>query len=63
MDEAMALRTGLAQRLDELRRRLATYHTFDDPGAAETADRIAAVALAIEEVDALIREGTAVASG
>ena len=61
--EALALRARLAQRLDELRRRLATYRTFDEPGAGETADRIAAVALAIEELDALIREDSATASG
>ncbi len=54
--EAIALRARLAQRLDELHRRLATYHSFDDPGAGEAADRIAAVALAIEELDALLRE-------
>ena len=56
MGEAIALRARLAQRLDELQRRLATYHTFDEPGAGEAADRIAAVALAIEEIDALMRE-------
>ena len=61
--EAMALRARLAQRLDELQRRMAAYRTFDDPGAAETADRLAAVALAIEELDALIREHEAAASG
>ncbi len=54
--EAIALRARLAQRLDELHRQLATYATFDDPGAGEAADRIAAVALAIEELDALLRE-------
>jgi len=56
MSEAIALRATLAQRLEELRRRLATYHSFDDAGAGEAADRIAAVALAIEEIDALARE-------
>ena len=56
MGEAIALRARLAQRLEELQRRLATYHSFDDPGAGETADRIAAVALAIEEINALMRE-------
>ena len=61
--DALALRARLAQRLDELQHRLATYRTFDDPGAGETADRIAAVALAIEELDAIIREGEAEASG
>ena len=61
--EALALRARLTQRLDELRQRLATYHTFDDPGAGETADRIAAVALAIEELDAIIHEGAVAASG
>ncbi len=61
--EAVALRARLAQRLDELQRRLATYRTFDEPGAGETADRIAAVALAIEELGALIREDGAAASG
>ncbi len=63
MGEAVALRARLAQRLEELQRRLATYRTFDEPDAGETADRIAAVALAIEELDALIREGGAAASG
>jgi hypothetical protein len=61
--DALMLRARLAQRLDELQRRMATYRTFDDPGAGETADRIAAVALAIEELDALIRADTATASG
>ena len=61
--EALALRARLALRLDDLQRRMATFHTFDDPDAGETADRIAAVALAIEELDALIREATAAASG
>jgi len=61
--EAVALRARLAQRLDELQRRLATYHSFDDPGAGETADRIAAVALAIEELDALVREDAPTRTG
>lgn len=61
--EAMALRARLAQRLDELQHRLTTYRTFDGPGAGETADRIAAVALAIEELDALIREAGTAAGG
>ena len=61
--EAVTLRARLVQRLDELQRRLATYHTFDDPGAGETAERIAAVALAIEELDAIIHEGAVAASG
>ncbi len=61
--DALALRARLAQRLDELQRRMATYRTFDEPGAAETADRIASVALAIEELDALLREDAAAASG
>jgi len=61
--EALALRALLTQRLDELQRRLTMFHTFDDPGAGETADRIAAVALAIEELDALIREAPVAASG
>ncbi len=61
--EALALRARLVERLDELQRRLATYRTFDEPGAGETADRIAAVALAIEELDAIIREDTTAASG
>src|SRR5215211_1841899 len=38
--DAIALRARLAQRLDELQRRLATYRTFDEPEAAEAADRI-----------------------
>jgi hypothetical protein len=57
------LRARLVQRLDELQGQLATYRTFDEPGAGETADRIAAVALAIEELDALIRADGAAASG
>jgi len=62
--DALALRARLVQRLDELQRRLTTYRTFDEPGAGETADRIAAVALAIEELDALIRDDAeATASG
>ncbi len=61
--DALALRARLTQRLDELQRRLATYHSFDEPGAGETADRIAAVALAIEELDALLRGDGAAASG
>ncbi len=61
--DALALRAHLAQRLDELQRRLATYRTFDEPDAGETADRIASVALAIEELDALIREDGVAASG
>ena len=61
--DALMLRARLAQRLDELQRQLATYRSFDEPGAGETADRIAAVALAIEELDALIREDAAAASG
>ena len=56
MSDVIALRARLALRLDELQQRLATYHSFDDPGAGEAADRIAAVALAIEELDALVRE-------
>jgi hypothetical protein len=62
MAEALMLRARLVHRLDELKRRLATYRTFDDPGAGETADRIAAVALAIEEVDTLISEESAAGS-
>ncbi len=61
--DALALRARLAQRLDELQRRLATYRTFDEPDAGEVAERIAAVALAIEELDALIREDQPAASG
>ena len=61
--EALALRVRLVQRLDELQRRLATYRTFDEPGAGETAERIAAVALAIEELDALLRDDGVAASG
>ena len=61
--EALALRARLTQRLDELQRQLARYATFDEPGAGETADRIAAVALAIEELDALIRADAPVGIG
>jgi len=61
--EALALRARLAQRLDELQRRMTAYRTFDELGAGETADRIAAVALAIEELDALLREDRTAASG
>ena len=61
--EIIVLRARFIQRLDELQRRMAGYRTFDDPGAGETADRIAAVALAIEELDALIREDRPAASG
>ena len=61
--DALALRARLAEQLDEVRRRLATYRTFDEPGAGETADRIAAVALAIEELAAIIREDGVAASG
>ena len=56
MRDVIALRARLALRLDDLQRRLPTYHSFDDPGAGEAADRIAAVALAIEELDILLRE-------
>ena len=63
MGDAPALRARLTQRLDELQRRMATYRSFDEPGAGEVAERIAAVALAIEELDALIREDDAAASG
>ncbi len=61
--DALMLRARLTQQLDELQRRMATYRTFDEPGAGETADHLAEVALAIEELDALIREGTEAASG
>ena len=61
--EVIMLRARLAQRLDELQRRLATYRSFDEPGAGEVAERIAAVALAIEELDALLREGALAARG
>lgn len=61
--DALALRARLVQRLDELQGQLATYRTFDDPGAGEVAERIGAAALAIEELDALIREEPAAASG
>ncbi len=60
--EAIALRARLVQRLDELQRQLVTYHTFDDPGAGDAADRLAAVALAIEELDRLTRNETVAAS-
>ncbi|MDP8924545.1 MAG: hypothetical protein M3O34_16950 [Chloroflexota bacterium] len=63
MADVLASRARLVQRLDELHQRLATYRTFDEPEAAETADRIAAVALAIEEMDALSREEAAARSG
>ena len=61
--DAIALRARLVRRLDELRRHLATYRSFGEPGAGETAERIAAVALAIEELDALIREDEVAAGG
>ena len=61
--DALALRARLTQRLDELQRRMATFRTFDEPGAGEVAERIAALALAIEELDALLREDRAAASG
>jgi hypothetical protein len=61
--EAMALRARLVERLDDLQRRLSTYQTFDDPGAEDAAERIAAVALAIEELDAIIRESRADRTG
>ena len=61
--EIVILRARLAQRLDELQRRLATYPSFEEPEAASAADRIAAVALAIEELDALTREDRPATSG
>ncbi len=61
--EVGALRLRLTRRLATLQRRLATYHSFDEPGAGETADRLSAVALAIEELDVLLREDGAAASG
>ena len=62
--DALALRARLAQRLDELQCRLTRmYRSFDGPGAAEVTGRIAAVTLAIEELDALICGDTAAASG
>ena len=61
--DALALRARLTQRLDELQRLMATYRSFDEPEAGEAADRIAAVALAIEELDALLREDGAAAGG
>ncbi len=61
--EVIALRARLVQRLDDLQRQLATYHTFDDPGAGDAADRLVAVALAIEELDTLTRDETEAASG
>ncbi len=39
------------------------FQSFDEPGAGETAERIAAVALAIEELDALICEDELAAGG
>ena len=57
--EVGVLRRRLARQLENLQRRLATYHSFDDPAAAATTDRIAAVALAIEELDAIVREAPA----
>ena len=60
--EIVILRARLAQRLDELQRRLATYPSFEEPEAAEVADRIAAGALAIAELDALIRDEPAATS-
>ena len=61
--ELVALEAQLARRLEDLQRQLARYATFEDPGAGETADRIAAVALALEELDALTREDRTAASG
>ena len=61
--DALALRARLAQRLNELQDRLATYRSFDEPGAGEAAEQIAAVALAIEELDALIRQDRTAESG
>ena len=61
--EVVALEAHLARRLEDLQRQLARYATFDDPGAAETADRIADGALAIEELDALARGDAASVAG
>ena len=61
--EVVMLEAHLARRLEDLRRQLARYATFEDPGAAETADRIAAVALAIEELDALTRDDATTVAG
>ncbi len=52
----IVLRARLVQRLDTLQRALATYYTFEALATAGMADRIAAVAVAIEELDALLRE-------
>ena len=60
--EVGVLRRRLTHQLEDLQRRLANYHSFDDPAAA-TADRIAAVALAIEELDALGHEGAPARTG
>ncbi len=61
--EGGALRLRLRHRLEALQRRLATYATFDDPEAAEAADRITAVALAIEELDTVAQEGAPAKTG
>ena len=53
--EALSLRTRLVQRLAELQEQLAAYYSFTEPEAAELAERIGAMALAIEELDAFIR--------
>ncbi len=63
VSEAIVLRARLVQHLDDLRAQLATHYSFDEPGAGNLADRIAAVALAIEELDALVREDDSIASG
>ena len=61
--EGGALRLRLRHHLEALQRRLATYATFDEPEAAEAADRITAVALAIEELDAVAHDDDAAAAG
>ncbi len=61
--EGGALRLRLRYRLEALQRRLATYATFDEPEAVETADRIAAVALALDELDTVAQEGAPAKTG
>ncbi len=57
------LRLRLRHRLEALQRRVATCASFDEPEAAETADRIAAVALALDELDTIVQEGAPARTG
>ena len=61
--EGGALRLRLRHRLEALQRRVATYASFDEPEAVETADRIAAVALALDELDTVAQEGAPAKTG